>query len=206
MNKRKDFKKCFYDKFHSLFDISEKEFMGYYDEAIYGGYPEEPSGSIWESEGKSIYVLIRILKPKKILEIGNFKGKSTNHILQAIEKNGFGEVTLLDIVEQIDYNTIHNNNFNRIIENSLQYLKREMNFDLILQDGNHTYEHVKQELSLILENNKCENYTMWGHDYYNIIPNACEVYRAYNEIKDKFKKFEPMKDSISNCGFIIVKR
>ena len=81
MDKREDFEKSYYDGFQKLTDISLENFMNYYDEAKYGGYPEEPGGSVWESEGKSIYVLIRILKPKRIMEIGNFLGRSTNHIL-----------------------------------------------------------------------------------------------------------------------------
>lgn len=60
IDKREDFLKSYYDKYNKLYNVSEKDFLGYYDEAEHGGYPDDPSGSIWESEGKSIYVLIRI--------------------------------------------------------------------------------------------------------------------------------------------------
>lgn len=102
MNKKEDFIKSYYDGFQKLTGVSLEEFEKYYDESKYGGYPEEPAGSIWESEGKSIYVLIRILKPKRILEIGNFLGRSSNHILQAVDMNGFGNVNLLDIQERLE--------------------------------------------------------------------------------------------------------
>ena len=205
MDKREDFKNSYYNNFNKLFNISESEFMSYYDETKYGGYPEEPGGSIWDSEGKSIYVLIRILKPKRILEIGNYLGKSTNHILQAIEMNTFGSVDLVDIFDRLEYDKLHNSKFNRIIDDSLNFLNSKLSYDLIIQDGCHEYEHVKSELGLILKNNK-SNYVIWGHDYFSVVPNVCEVARAYNELKSEFVEFAPMKDSVSNCGFIIVKK
>ena len=138
MDKKEDFIKSYYDGFFKLTGVGLEDFMAYYDESIYGGYPEEPAGSVWESEGKSIYVLIRILKPKKILEIGNFLGRSSNHILQAVDVNGFGEVDLLDIQERLEYDKLHSKNFNRILNDSLVHLASPFNYDLIIRDGNHT--------------------------------------------------------------------
>jgi hypothetical protein len=207
MNPREDFKKSYFIKYKNLFpSLTEMEFMKYYDEAIYSGYPNNKSGSMWESEGKSIYVLIRILKPKKILEIGNFKGVSTNHILQAVEKNKFGDVTLVDIEERIDYENIHNENFCRIIQDSLKFLEKENDFDLIIQDGDHTYKHVKKEIELILKYNKNNNLHVWAHDYYmrKKVP-QCEVWRAWDEMKNNFNQFEDFLDSVSDCGFSIAK-
>jgi hypothetical protein len=207
MDYREDFKKSYFDGFKKIFPfLSENEFMSYYDESIYGGYPEEPSGSIWSSEGKSIYVLIRILKPKNILEIGNFKGRSTNHILQAVENNNLGSVTLIDIKESLEYENLHNKNFKRVIDNSLLFLDNELDYDLIIQDGNHEYLHVKKELELILKNNKNNNLIIWGHDYYKKIIGVCEVNKAVDELKDSFKQVVPMIDSISDCGLVIISK
>ena len=207
MDKREDFKNSYYNGFKTLFpNLTEEEFMGYYDESIYGGYPEEPSGSIWESEGKSIYVLIRVLKPKSILEIGNYKGRSTNHILQAVEKNNVGNVTLVDIEERLEFDNLHNKKFSRIINDSLLYLNNEMSYDLIIQDGNHEYHHVKKELELILNNNKNDEYIIWGHDYHKTIIGVCEVNKAVNELKDNFQHVIPMIDSVSNCGIVLISK
>lgn len=203
MNKEEDFVHSYYNKFYDLFGITTKEFIGYYREAKYGGYPDEPSGSMWESEGKSIYVLIRILKPKKILEIGNFKGKSSNHILQAVEANESGEVHLLDIEERIEYDSIHNTNFNRILDDSLNILKVPHNYDLIIQDGDHTYKHVAKEIIQILKNNRAKEYHVWAHDYYMRRAPQCEVGRAWDQHKTRFDKFKTFKDSVSDCGFSI---
>ena len=206
MNKRDDFQKSYYDGFNKLTGVDLETFMNYYDEAIYGGYPEEPGGSVWESEGKSIYVLIRIIKPKRILEIGNYLGRSSNHILQAIDKNGFGEVVLLDIVERLEYNKLHSNNFERVLDDSLHYLLSSLDFDLYVQDGNHTREHVKKEIELILKNNVINNYFIWAHDYYMRTHPDCGVWLAWDEMKNKFNNFQSFKDSNSNCGCSIAKQ
>lgn len=204
INKKDDFKNNYFAGFKTLFPVlTESEFLSYYDESIYGGYPEERGGSVWESEGKSIYVLIRILKPKKILEIGNYKGVSSNHILQAVEKNGFGEVVLDDIEEKINYSRIRNRDFKRILQDSLVYLNVPFGFDLIIQDGDHTYEHVKKEIELILKNNQQKEYYIWSHDYYTSDRSYIEVGMAWDEMKINFTAFRPFIDSVSNCGFSI---
>lgn len=206
MDKREDFQKSYYDGFYKLTGVNLEDFMTYYDEAKYGGYPEEPSGSVWESEGKSIYVLIRILKPKKILEIGNFLGVSSNHILQAVDKNGIGEVTLLDIAESLQYDKLYSRNFTRILDNSLNHLLQFFQYDLIVQDGNHTYEHVKREIQLILSNNLLNNYYIWGHDYYVQHKLDIGIWKAWDEMKYNFNEFQAFIDSISDCGCSIAKK
>ena len=96
-----------YKEFYEKLGISENDVNKYLSESKFSGYPEEPSGSVWVMEGKSLFILIRHFKPKRILELGNFKGVSSNHILQAVELNGFGDVTLLDIEDYINYEKIH---------------------------------------------------------------------------------------------------
>lgn len=207
MNKREDFEKSYYDGFYRLTDVSLEDFMNHYDEAKYGGYPEEPSGSVWESEGKSIFTLIRILKPKRILEIGNFKGRSSNHILQAVDLNGFGDVTLVDIKESLEYDKLHSQNFTRILDDSLHFLSDPFRYDLIIQDGNYTYEHVKKEINLILQNNMLNSYYIWAHDYWQRSkPNTCGVWLAWDEMKNKFDGFQGFKDSQTDCGCSIAKK
>jgi hypothetical protein len=202
--KRQDFLDSYFKGFEKLFPpITQEIFLKYYDESIYRGYPTEPAGSVFESEGKSIYVLIRILKPKNILEIGNYMGKSSNHILQAVEDNKVGEVTLLDIVERIDYDSIHNKNFNRVLNNSLIELDAPFDYDLIVQDGDHTYPNVKKELELIFKHSQSKSLHIWAHDYYSVKAPQCEVAKAWDEVVDKFNNISLFKDSVSNCGCLI---
>ena len=82
-----------------------------------------------------------------------------------------------------------------------------MDFDLIIQDGNHTYEHVKNEIQLILKNNVTSVYYIWGHDYWQREkPNQCSVWKAWDEMKIMFNEFECFIDSVSNCGYSIAKK
>lgn len=199
-----------YGKFFSKeFNVTEDEVVKILEESKYKGYPEEPSGSIWTSEGQSIYVLIRLLKPRKILEIGNFLGRSSNFILKAVEDNGFGDVTLLDIEERLQYDKLHKGvKYHRVIEDSLKYVARPMDFDLFVLDGCHEYLHVKKEMELILKNTS-NPFWVWSHDYYAVRPPQAEVGRALDEVvaanKERIKLFAPMIDSGSNCGLVIMK-
>ena len=206
MDKKEDFINSYFKKANKLFEITLEDFSKYYDESKYSGYPTEPGGSVWESEGKFIYMMVRHIKPKNILEVGNYLGRgSTNHILQAIDDNKTGRVVLLDIEERLDYSKLHSKNFERVIEDSLKYLSRPFSFDLIIQDGNHEYLHVKTELELMAKNSD-QNFIMWGHDYFTVKPPQCEIARSWNDVKVKnFTERTPMKDSVSNCGFIVSK-
>jgi hypothetical protein len=201
-----DFLAAYYPALKQHFKSNPTEIVNYLRESKYSGYPVEPGGSVWASEGKFIYVMVRILKPRTILEIGNYMGRgSTNHILQAVEMNGTGEVTLLDIIERMEYDRLHSRNFNRVLEDSLVYLQRPMSFDLVIQDGCHEYEHVKKELALLAKNNS-EPFWIWGHDYFQNIPGVCEVTKAWDESYELYEKLTPLKDAVSNCGFIIGKK
>lgn len=202
------FLEAYGDFFNKNFNVEFDEILNLYDQSKYLGYPEEPAGSIFTSEGKSIYVLIRLLKPKRILEIGNFLGRSSNFILKAVEDNGFGEVTLLDIQERLEYDNLHNRNFKRVLDDSLKYLDNPLDFDLFVVDGCHEYAHTKKELELISKNNKTD-FWIWSHDYFKILPPQCEVQRSWNEFYNvnysKIPVFQPMKEKTSDCGIAIAK-
>jgi hypothetical protein len=209
MTPKKGFISSYFVGFNKLTGVSLDEFTQYYDESKYSGYPQTAGGSVSESEGKSIYTLIRALKPKRILEIGNLFGDSSNHILQAVNDNKFGEVVLLDIQESLAYENLLNHNFLRVLEDSGTYLARPHNFDLIVHDSEHGYDHTKKEIGLILANNLAPTYYIWSHDYYSTIINPyIRVQDAYNEFANKFQLFIPFKDSMVEqpCGFLITKK
>lgn len=54
------------------------------------------AGAIWDVEGRTLYALIRALKPEAVLEIGGGTGCSTNHIASALKANGSGHLVTLD--------------------------------------------------------------------------------------------------------------
>jgi rhodanese-related sulfurtransferase len=208
MNDKVDFIEAYGDFFTKNFNVEFEEILNLYDQSKYFGYPQEPGGSVWTSEGRSIYVLIRLLKPKRILEIGNYLGRSSNFILKAVEDNGEGDVVLLDIMERLEYEKLHSRNFARVLDDSLKWLDKPLDFDLFVVDGCHEYAHVKKEMQIILKNST-QPIWVWSHDYYTVRPPQCEVGRALDEIRneysDRLKIFEPMIEQTSNCGIAIMK-
>lgn len=200
------FIQAYYPSLRQLFGLTLVDLVGYLRDSKYSGYPDEPGGSVWKSEGQFIYVMVRHLKPKNILEIGNYMGRgSTNHILQAVEDNKVGEVTLLDIMERLEYNKLHSQNFTRILDDSLKFLSKQTSYDFIVQDGCHEYEHVKKELELLYENNQ-QNFWIWSHDYYTVRPPECEIARSWESVKHLYQNLTPLKDKVSNCGFIVAQK
>jgi SAM-dependent methyltransferase len=87
-----------------------ESFLGIETDSLYplaqldniGGYHPDPSqrqwgaGAIWDVEGRTIYALIRALRPVNVVEIGSGTGCSTNHIASALKANGGGHVVTLD--------------------------------------------------------------------------------------------------------------
>lgn len=86
--------------------LDPNELIQYANEDTLGGYhwQSEKSkwkqGSIWEVEGKTIYALIRALKPRHVVEIGSWVGCSATHIATALSVNGEGHVTAVDVDPQ----------------------------------------------------------------------------------------------------------
>lgn len=86
--------------------LDPNELIGYANEDTISGYHWQPEkskwrqGSIWEVEGKTIYALIRALKPQNVVEIGSWVGCSATHIATALSVNGSGHVTAVDIDPQ----------------------------------------------------------------------------------------------------------
>lgn len=53
--------------------------------------------SIFADEGKLLYALVRALKPEMCLEIGTAQGCGATHILAALSKNKYGQLTSIDV-------------------------------------------------------------------------------------------------------------
>lgn len=82
--------------------LDGNELIRYANEDVLGGYSNIPSlskwegGSMWESEGRMIYALVRALKPAVIVELGGYIGCSASHMAAAVMMNGVGKVYSLD--------------------------------------------------------------------------------------------------------------
>lgn len=117
--------------------------------------------------------LSRISVPR-VLEIGVDKGQTLIPVIHGLSllKDSF-EFTGIDIVLNQDLDVImrcmllkpdHKIEFK--IKNSIDYLKEDnTKYDLMLVDGDHNYETVKYELSMLSENNSHDNSVMIVDDY-----------------------------------------
>lgn len=83
-------------------NLDADDLIRYADEDTIGGYSMGelatywPSGSLWAGEGKTLYALIRALKPFSVIEFGVHAGCSTTHLRRAAQKNGYGHVWSVD--------------------------------------------------------------------------------------------------------------
>lgn len=195
--------KNYWKKFKELFPFVEhQQFLNWIEEDFYPGWEELGyTGPAGRRELKLLYSSIRASKPKKILEIGTFRGDSANHILLACEKNRSEghpvEVTLLDIKNYL-ISDLHDSNFERIIINSINFLPSN-EYDFIVQDGSHSYKMVKRELELFKEcsNLKC----VWAHDYH--LPGR-GVKPAWDELGNQiFQKWNSFTEPEYSAGFVI---
>ena len=55
-----------------------------------------PMGSLWGVEGQILYALVRILKPRRVVQIGGWVGCSAMHLALACKDNGSGQVVSID--------------------------------------------------------------------------------------------------------------
>jgi len=161
----------YWEKFKTIFpNVLKEEFIKWINEDYYGGWEDYVNYNVGgRRELKMLYATIRAKKPKKILEIGTYMGDSTNHILLAAENNkkeGYDcEVTTIDITDYVGDKKLHDYPLNKQIISSLELLSsKNVDFDFILQDGDHSEEIVKSEIKLFEINKSIE--LIWSHDYY----------------------------------------
>ena len=103
----------YWEKFSVIFPkVLKEQFISWIEEDTYFGWEDlghRHAGG--RRELKMLYATIRASKPTNILEIGTYKGDSSNHILLACEKNAEeghpAKVNLLDINNYITGN-LHN--------------------------------------------------------------------------------------------------
>lgn len=118
-----------------------------------GGYTTGwPIGSLWNVEGKSLYALVRALRPINVLEIGTMYGCSATHITQALVDNGEGHLTCVDSGMQIpiiggmipdhlrSHITLHIEKIEDFITSKSAFRGP---YDFIFEDAMHSVEQVE---------------------------------------------------------------
>lgn len=111
----------------------------------------------WEHVIKPLFDKI---KPKSVLEIGCFDGKSTIKLLKYCCENG-AKLHAIDPFPQFDVNDLLDRykNFRFSCDISLNVLEQTEKYDVVLLDGDHNWYTVWNELKLIEKNvNKDEEF------------------------------------------------
>lgn len=197
--------KYYWTNFKKIFEyVTLEQFIKWIDEDYYGGWEDYENYNVGgRRELKMLYLTIRAQKPKKILEIGTFRGDGTNHILLASEMNdkeGYPcEVTTIDIQDFINDKKLHNYPLNRVITSSLDILQENIDYDFIVQDGDHSTNVVSQELKLFKKNKNLD--LIWSHDYFLNNSTVGNVFEQ--ESGDFFKNRILFKEPSYNAGFQI---
>lgn len=65
-----------------------------------GDFPQSDTMCITRAEGQIIYALVRALQPASVVEVGSFIGVSSTHLLAALDANGAGDLTSIDVEAQ----------------------------------------------------------------------------------------------------------
>lgn len=105
----------------------------------------------------SLYAVVRLAKPRVAIETGTAAGASATYILEAMCRNGHGQLHSIDMLH--DPKTtgmlvpqelrrmvqLHTGNSLKVIP---ELVKELDTFDFFLHDSNHTYKHMMAEYEL----------------------------------------------------------
>ena len=143
----------------AYYKLDETEFYGHMLEDQIGGYHEDeeqakwPCGSIWEVEGRVLYALVRMLKPKNVVEIGTFHGCSATHIASALVANGAGKLYAVDPA----YNggQIPEPYLDRIQKRAMTHKEfaettRLQSIDMLFEDGAHAEQTTFEAIDMLM--------------------------------------------------------
>jgi len=162
--------------------------------------------------GEFLYSLIRITKPKNVVETGTFEGFSTIHIAQALKDNGSGVVWTVDHKDYGAKKIFEEQEFSEkliktIIGNSPDVLKKivsENEIDLAFLDNGHTYVILMAELEILHKHLKKNSYII-GHDYFNP-SHLNSVHAAANDFYKKYQTDYEKIGIIGGEGFFVLRK
>lgn len=96
-------------------------------------------------------MIINEIKPDLIIEIGTNAGGGALYMADLLDKIGHGEVHTIDIVDMVDNDLVKTHNRIKRFQGGYQSydLENTKNFNkiIVIDDGSHTYEDVKDALN-----------------------------------------------------------
>lgn len=142
-------------------------------------------GGVNPGDQRTIFTLVRALKPRRVLEVGTHLGYSTLHICQALQLNGCGALTTVDILDVNDPDDApwtrakalgsprqsiaalgYDDHVSFVQSDSIEFLRTtEKTFDFVFLDGDHAAPQVYEELQL-LQRVMEPGATLLLHDYF----------------------------------------
>ena len=148
----------------SLLGVSEGEIRNYLEELeksglksyLYSQFKRNAPafGMHWQAIGAgSLYVITRIVKPETFLETGAWWGVSSTCVLEAMEKNGKGNLFSIDTEPSSGWMIPERlrGRWKLIVGKSsdvmLDFLSRQGAIDIFLHDSDHSYENMRWELA-----------------------------------------------------------
>jgi predicted O-methyltransferase YrrM len=138
------------------------------------------------------YALIRIYKPKVVVETGTDKGIGSLVIQRALEKNGLGILYTLDI-DRYSGSMFDESDLKKIkllIGDSIESIKSINDVDLFIHDSDHSAEHERNEYLAISPK--------LTHNALVISDNSHVTDALFNWSKEKNRNFIFIKESPQN--------
>ena len=191
-------------KICKYYELDKEKFHNHMAEDTIGGYHETdeladwPCGSIWEIEGKILYALVRMLKPKNVVEIGTFHGCSATHIASALVANGTGKLYAVDPA----YNggQIPEPYLDRIHKRAMTHKEfaettRLQSIDMLFEDGAHAEQTTFEAIDLLMP--------IMSHGAAVVVHDACH-FLVGKEVSAGMQRavgdFESVLIEPSDCG------
>lgn len=168
-------------------NLDADSLIAYAAEDNVDGWPSErwPGGSLWSVEGKTLYAITRAMRPAYVLECGTREGCSATHLLTALDANGAGRLTSVDLCSIAD---ISGAGFGGLVPDELKsrwsfhapmsaqdLIDSDVTpFEIVFEDTDHTLETTVAILERLVERPAVK--VIISHDLYH--PYATEAIRA----------------------------
>lgn len=149
-------------------------------------------------ERVALYGLIFGIQPRRVLEIGTFRGGSTAIMCGAMDDTGFGEIACVDPTPAVDdelWSRLQHRcqMFIGLSPDVLPTVQRQVGvpFDFALIDGNHECDYLRRDIAGVLPLMADDSYLLF-HDAH------------YGGVKQAIDEAVQTNKSLADCGLLSV--